>query len=116
MIAIQGRVGQWLIKHLPYLDSPNPFEQALHTVQHDIQLLLTQWLKRLNYAPPPGTIYQWHSLRSGGATSAYAAQVPETTIQRFGGWASVSTPQQHYIDYNQLATAADRQIMGFLSA
>ena len=116
LIAIRGYVGQWLIKHLSYLDSHHPFEQALHTVHHDIQLLLTQWLTRLKYAPPPGTLYQWHSLRSGGATSAYAAQVPEATIQRFGGWATISTPQKHYIDYNHFASAADRQIMGFLSA
>lgn len=64
-------------------------------------------------SPPQG--YQWlpHSARSGGASAAIQAGVPDTAVQARGGWLS-SRAMQGYI-FTVLRHPADFLFFGFLS-
>lgn len=51
----------------------------------------------LHLTPHAGTSWLGHSLRSGGATAAYACNVPVPVIARWGGWSPSTNVVDRYI-------------------
>ena len=69
----------------------------------------------LGVAAPLGGKYSSHSLRSGGASAAFAIGVTIDDINHHGGWAPGSdTAIKHYIDRSIRASDAARALLGFL--
>ena len=69
----------------------------------------------LGVAAPLGGKFTSHSLRSGGASAAFAIGVSIDDINDHGGWAPGSdTANKHYIDRSIRASDAARALLGFL--
>jgi len=62
---------------------------------------VTAWVSsitsKLDLHPPQGLAYTSHSLRKGGASSAYFGGVPPHDIRRRGAWKAVETAFDAYI-------------------
>lgn len=76
--------------------------------------LVSSWLQAAcEYADvqaPSDGFYASHSLRKGGASSAYRAGVPFELIRRRGDWRQAATAFDLYIDGSQPASLADREL------
>jgi hypothetical protein len=69
-----------------------------------------------NFQPPPGKTWLTHSLRSGGASAAFAVGVVELTLNWWGGWVPGSqVPAKCYIDPSTPACMAARRFFSWLA-
>ena len=67
--------------------------QLVPVVYRETLAQMRSWLEQLGYSPKK---YSLHSLRRGGATTAFRAGLPHLTIKMLGDWAS--TCYFRYID------------------
>jgi hypothetical protein len=80
----------------------------------------TDWLMTaadmVGEMPPENFTWTGYSLRSGGASAANAIGVPMAKLRHLGGWTKTrTTPEDHYIDPNVIATDAGHEFFGFYS-
>jgi len=71
----------------------------------------------LRAAPPPGQVWQSHSLRGGAASAAKAAGFDAGRINWWGGWAHGSrTAEREYVDYSVMPDEGSRVFFGWALA
>lgn len=77
-------------------------------------LNLNMALKLVNAVPPPGHLWQGHSLRAGAATAAHSIGVSLPKICHFGDWSIKSSAVYDYIDPSVPSSAAATEFFGWL--